>query len=246
MSAASNQEAMKRFKRAKEIIIMENKQAAFAVYENNISKIEKIFKTGGIEQEAIDYLIFGVRSLGMMKLFLRYGGDIHKLGPPLHPTPITLLVSCIALLRKYAVDSVERRDLVKIAKFLIEKGADVNAVDRAGDTPFMNCASEGDVKLCELLVDRGADPSARREDGRNALHAAAIMDCIDMLRYLVEDCGLDIDAECQDEKTALCIAAVKGNIKVCNFLLVRGAGVDVGAQPLMGAAQVSLLRFIFL
>jgi hypothetical protein len=74
MSAATKQEAMERCERARDIILKENKQAAEAVCDNNISTMEKIFKTGGIEQGAFDWLIFYVTSVKMMMLFLRYDG----------------------------------------------------------------------------------------------------------------------------------------------------------------------------
>jgi hypothetical protein len=64
----------------------------------------------------------------MIRLFIRHGGDMYKLGPPLYPNPRTLLFSCTASLRDY-IDSIEKRDLVNLIKFLIEEGADVNAVD---------------------------------------------------------------------------------------------------------------------
>jgi ankyrin repeat protein len=196
MSAASNQEAMERFERERDLLIKENKQAVEAVINNNVSKMEKIFKTGGIKQEAIDLLIFWVKSLVMLKLFLRYGGDMHKPGPPLNPTPITLLLHFTSLLHDHTAYYIERRDLVKLIEFLIEEGADVNAVDSLGFTPFMSCAIGGEKELCEFLVERGADPSARISNGDTALHAAAADDClVEVIQYLLDDCGLDIEAE---------------------------------------------------
>jgi hypothetical protein len=249
MSAASNQEAKKNYKRARDLLLKENKQAYDSIIINNVSTMEKIFKTGGVEQEAIDCLIFWATSVEMVKLFLRYDGDMHKLGPPFAPNPISLLFSCTAYLRKHAADSIERRDLVKLIKFLIEEGADVNAVDCLGFTPFINCATGGESELCKMLVDRGAVPSTERNDGTTALHAAAQMGYIVVCRYLVEDCGLDINAECRDEKgrprTPLCIAASNGNVDACRYLLEKGAKVDSGRQPLTAAAGVKVFCFSF-
>jgi ankyrin repeat protein len=247
MSAAgSHQDAMKKYEKVANLVIKENKQAAQAVNINNVSKLEMIFKTGGIEQKAIDHLIFQVRSVEMMKLFLRYGGDIHKPGPPMDPLPVTLLTSCTALLQEYAVSSRDRRETAKLIKFVIEEGADVHAVDSLGTAPFWNCAWNGETELCKFLVERGADPSAKRNNGGTALHAAAQFGIVAVLRYLVEDCGLDINAERQDERmrqrTPLNDAALNGNFEACKYLLEKGAKVDAGVQPLMVAAQV-LFRF---
>jgi ankyrin repeat protein len=135
--------------------------------------------------------------------------------------------------------------LVKLIEFLIEEGADINAVDEFESSPFRNCARNGEAGLCKFLVDRGADPAVKRIDGGTALHAAAEQGSVEVFRYLIEDCGLDIDAECQDKNmspsTALRNAASNGNIDVCRYLLERGAKVDAGSQPLMAAAQVNSL-----
>jgi hypothetical protein len=89
---------MKKYERSRDLVFAENNQAFDAVMENNISKMEMLFKTLRIEQEAFDWLIFSVGSVGMLKLFLRYGEDMHKRGPPLHPHHMTLLLNCTALL----------------------------------------------------------------------------------------------------------------------------------------------------
>jgi hypothetical protein len=93
MSATgSDQDAMGRFEKERDRIVAENKHDFDAIISNNISKTEKIFKDGGIKQDAVDFLIFNVKSMAIFKLFLRYGGDMRKPGPPLHPHPVTLLV----------------------------------------------------------------------------------------------------------------------------------------------------------
>jgi hypothetical protein len=56
--------------------------------------MEKMFNTGGMGKEAIDWLIFRVISVEMTKAFLRFGGDVHKLGPPLDHNPRSLLLEC--------------------------------------------------------------------------------------------------------------------------------------------------------
>jgi ankyrin repeat protein len=250
MSASSKQDAMKNYERERNLIIKENIQAYDAVMDKNVSKMEKIFKTGGIKQEAIDCLIFYVTSVKMMKLFLHYGGDMHKLGPPNYPHPISLLLSCTASLKQYGVDSSKRRELVKLIELLIEEGADINAVDEEGFTPFINCARNSETGLCKFLVERGADPSAKRNNGGTALHAAASEEVqVDLCRYLVEDCGLDINAERQDERMCqrnpLYEAALNGNFEACRYFLEKGAKVDAGEQPLMAAAQVYSFIFSF-
>lgn len=59
-----------------------------------------------------------------------------------------------------------------VAKFLIEKGVYVNAVDREGQTPLMKAAMQGDRGMVELLLDKGADVRMSDMGGRTALYWA--------------------------------------------------------------------------
>ncbi len=109
----------------------------------------------------------------------------------------------------------------RLVEFLIKEGVEVNAAEYDGASSFWFCASCGQEKLCKMLVDRGADPRVSTTNGATALHIAAQNGRIDVVRYLVEDCGLDVNALTTDvcPKTPLCLAAGKRQLEVCKFLL---------------------------
>jgi hypothetical protein len=72
------------------------------------------------------------------------------------------------------------------------------------------------------------------------VHAASGEGYFDVSRYLVEDCGLDINAMTSDLLTPLYLASL--DVEVCKYILEKGASVDVGIQPLSAAAQVLFRR----
>ena len=78
---------MDKYNREQHVLIEKNIQASLAVIENDITMMERILETGGLEKEAIDNFIFCVKSVDMLKLFLRFGGDVHKLGRTPKPLP---------------------------------------------------------------------------------------------------------------------------------------------------------------
>lgn len=59
-----------------------------------------------------------------------------------------------------------------ICRLLVERGADVNAVQRDSFTPLMAAARNGDEALVALFIGAGADPAARADDGRSAADLA--------------------------------------------------------------------------
>jgi ankyrin repeat protein len=59
-----------------------------------------------------------------------------------------------------------------MVRLLLDRGADVNAVNRAGSTPLHAAAWSGSVALTRLFLDRGADSKVRDEDGWTPLDIA--------------------------------------------------------------------------
>jgi uncharacterized protein len=57
--------------------------------------------------------------------------------------------------------------------FLLGAGADLNAADRFRDTPLMLACAKGYGGLATLLLQRGADPGLKDQEGRTARDRAA-------------------------------------------------------------------------
>jgi ankyrin repeat protein len=62
----------------------------------------------------------------------------------------------------------------EIAKFLIEKGADVNAKSRDGSTPLHSAAFLGRAEIAELLIQKGADVNPENYKGETLLDVSAV------------------------------------------------------------------------
>lgn len=59
-----------------------------------------------------------------------------------------------------------------IARFLVERGANVNARQEGGFTPLMEAARNGNATLVDYLLQHGADPTLAKDDGRTAADCA--------------------------------------------------------------------------
>ena len=95
----------------------------------------------------------------------------------------------------------------ELARELIERGADVNAVARNAQrvAPVHAAAAVGDHATLRFLLERGANANARQEQGFTALHSAASHGDVDMARLLIEH-GADPNAKTDDGKDAAAVA----------------------------------------
>ena len=72
-----------------------------------------------------------------------------------------------------------------IAKRLLESGAQVNAVQYGGWTPLHQAAAHGNLEMVDLLLDYGADPAIKSDNGRTALMMAEDSQHFPVIRRLI-------------------------------------------------------------
>ncbi len=145
---------------------------------------------------------------------------------------------------------------LELMKALLDHGADPNAAinktlwfdpphhneswaKAAGSTTFWRAAMATDLEAMKLLVARGADPKIATTEKATPLAVAAGVGWngnystnapgafLDSVKYLTETVGIDVNAADTNGYTALMGAAYRGDNDVVEYLLAKGAKVDV-------------------
>lgn len=113
---------------------------------------------------------------------------------------------------------------------------------------IIEAAKKGDVSDIEQLILAGANITEVDEDGRSALHWAAIGGHTDIVRMLVEDKGLSIDLKDKNGCTAFFESCYEEHWDTASICLKLGANPNCYAEStapiLMAAAflQIDLIK----
>ena len=83
--------------------------------------------------------------------------------------------------------SAARHNDLEQAKLLIEKGADVKAKDKYGDTPLYYAVRYNNVEVAELLIEQGADINVKNKWGKTPLHMAVTLNNLKIVELLIEN-----------------------------------------------------------
>lgn len=101
-------------------------------------------------------------------------------------------------------------------------------------TPLMTAARYGESDIARVLLEAGArvDATSNKFEYHTALQAAASKGFEDVLRLIVEQKDVDVNATGGTFGSALCAAVTAGNMACIEMLLDKGADIscDVGEQ----------------
>ena len=106
-----------------------------------------------------------------------------------------------------------------LAKFLIARGADVNAVAENAQrvAPVHAASAVCDHEILTMLLDRGADPNARQQMDYTPLHTAASRGDVAMARLLIER-GADLQVKGSDGMSVADVARKYGQSAFVEWL----------------------------
>src|SRR6267142_2341996 len=168
-------------------------------------------------------------------LAIEHPQDVQSRGLIDHSTPLHL---------------ASQQGNVKVARILVEYGADVSAQNNEGSTPLHLVSRSGSMDLAWLLVKHGADVSANNKRRSTPLHQASVYGLVDLAQFLVEH-GADMAAQEVDGWTALHWASYNGHLALARYLVEHGADVSTkdegGSTPLELASTrgyVDLVQFL--
>lgn len=145
------------------------------------------------------------------------------------------------------LEAAKYGDMGLVEKLLLQ-GAKVDTGDAKGWTPLIFAAQSGNEKLVQILIAHGADVNRRTstETGSTVLCFAVEGGNLNVIQDLLNH-GAVINGKARDGLTPLIFAAAHGQTKQAEFLISRGADVNLyglvdnrGAtwSPLMAAANV--------
>ncbi len=142
---------------------------------------------------------------------------------------IRLLARDPELVNAYAEDGFQPLGLAcffghyDTAEYLVKAGAPINSTahNDLKATPLHSATAGRHAKIVKMLLDQGADPNVREQNGFTALHAAAQNDDVEIIRLLLLG-GADLTLKSTNGKTAMDIAMDAGHEKATVLL---GEGV---------------------
>jgi ankyrin repeat protein len=159
------------------------------------------------------------------------------------------------LLDRGANVNARTKEVPPTRRFVLPLG-DLSWVDFTGQTPFLRAALADDITVMRLLLEKGADPNIATFAGTTALMAAAGVNWMTGQTFteskeasmeavqLCLDKGGDLNAKNSMGVTAVIGAANRGADEILEFLVKKGARLDVkdkeGRTPLVWAEGVFL------
>ncbi|UCG33156.1 MAG: ankyrin repeat domain-containing protein [Phycisphaerales bacterium] len=154
---------------------------------------------------------------------------------PLIPAAVALFILSARAPAGTIHVAAEQGDTAKVEQLLQRRPDLARAKDGEGMTPLHYAAYAGHLDTARLLIEKGADVSAAKNNGSTPLHGASLHGKVEAVRLLL-DSGADVNLQNEAGYSPLLSAVAGGQAEVVNLLLAKGA--DVGATLVDGATAL--------
>jgi ankyrin repeat protein len=153
-----------------------------AVKEGDLNAIEAALKAGADifsrEAQGGATLLHEVELLDVAQRLIELGLDVNAVANIKNTAGYGQTPLHFQALRR-------RKEDRRVAKLLIDKGANIAARDPNGCTPLHKAAEWGNDNLVRLLVEHGADVNSTDDGGNSPLHLAANHGRLDTVKLLL-------------------------------------------------------------
>jgi ankyrin repeat protein len=129
-----------------------------------------------------------------------------------------------------------------VAALLLKEGADPNATNEFKQSALTYAVHENRPAVVALLLGAGADPNLRGQSKDFVLRDAASPGVDPRITRLLIAHGADVNAAATAGRTALQVAAYRGNIAAARLLLDAGADVDAANDQHGGPLACAILH----
>jgi ankyrin repeat protein len=121
---------------------------------------------------------------------------------------------------------------VAVVRWLLDKGAAINAVSQNGHTALFLACNVGNFPVVRLLVEGGADPTIASDQGSTPLIHASFLGHLEIVRLLLAhpSAKATINHRSEDGQTALFAACHYGRGRVVRALLESGADPTISSN----------------
>lgn len=117
---------------------------------------------------------------------------------------------------------------VESIRLELDRGADVNARNRASESALMFASGRGHSLAVQVLLNHGADVNLQDKVCRTALQQACHYGHTAIVDMLLKN-GANLNSDSFSRGTALQAATVKGHYSIVQLLLANGADVDASS-----------------
>lgn len=128
---------------------------------------------------------------------------------------------------------------LSIIKFLLAKGADINAVSDTGSTPVRSACFMTHLEIVQYLVENGADINRPNFNGGTCLINS--VQSVELCHFLLKH-GADVNAKDIQSKTALHYAIQEHRLETSNLLIEYGANFNAKSKYGDDALQTACLK----